>query len=144
YFSEDSENNVYAVVNGPESAAVQVSGEEMRTVRASLDKTELFTVKGDYLFATGVDANGKHVFLRKSLIGDGQETDILGDEDLLVQRFDVSANGDVYFAAANLADATRFLMKFDATTGEIQALQELPSGLKQIVYVGQDKWGFPK
>lgn len=99
----------------------------------TLTDTALSEVKGDYFYQTGTDTSGNYVFIRKHLLGEREEIDLLGGADLLVQKFDVTNEGDVYFGALDLNTTQVYLYKYNNSTGELETVESLSSDLSQII-----------
>lgn len=145
FFAQDSLGTVYAITGEDDDVTdaatpLDASG-TLSPITTSLATTELFRVKYDAIYATGIDEDGKHAFIRKSLI-DGVETDLLGDEDVLIQTFDVATNGDVSFAALDETSATRRFFLYDTASSSLRNISELPGEALQIVYIGDVDFGF--
>lgn len=126
-FFEDSVGNVYlgtTLINNGAFDEITISG---------IKNADLSQVSRDYLYETGTDASGNHVFIRKHLLGEREETDLLNGANLLVQQFDVAKNGDVYFGALDLSTTTVKLYLYNNTTNELQQFDNLSSDLSQII-----------
>lgn len=100
---------------------------------------EFFKTSGEFIYLTGTDpSSGKYVFIRKDLSVEGEETDLLGGRNLLVQQFDVAGSGDIYFGALDLDTTTVYLFKYNnekALLGEdpLEQLESLPGDLTDII-----------
>jgi hypothetical protein len=137
-FAEDSLGNVYAVTGADDDAldaATPVNSEPHNAVMTSLAETEIFEVRGDAIYAAGKDASGKASFVRKSLLT-GEETDLIGDADLVIQAFDVNAAGDVTFTALDTAQAARVFLRYHSSDASLEELTGFPEDVLKIVYVG--------
>lgn len=136
-FAEDSAGNVYAVTGDDDDvidAVTPVEAGAYEPVTTSLASTELFEMRGDAIYATGKNRDGKSSFIRKSLLS-GEETDLIGESDLVVQAFDVGAGGDVAFAALDAATARRVFYRFNEAESSLEELASFPGEVLRIVYV---------
>lgn len=130
---EDSLGNIYVLNEATGSVVFANPGAFEEISITSIATTELSKASGDYLYETGENSDGDRVFIRKHLLGEREEVDLLGDRNLLVQQFDVADNGDVYFGALDLDTTTIYLYKYNNSTGELEQLDSLPGDLMQIV-----------
>jgi hypothetical protein len=72
-------------------------------------------------------------------------TDLLGGQELVVQRFQVDQTGDVYFSAVDYASAGRELFRYVSENGSLESVAALPSDVKEIIFMGQvDHFGIEK
>lgn len=131
-FVTTSEGNIYVYGGSTTATLISSSPFEEITFSTVVDE-ELAEANGDYLFLTGTDSEGNRVFMRKSLLGDREEIDLLGGSNFLVQNFDVASNGDVYFGALDLDTLTVYLYKYNNTTGELEQMDSLSGDLEEIL-----------
>lgn len=138
-FTRDSHGDVYAVgdvrYDNNWNTITILSDPSYESIEMSLKQSDIFEVKGDYMFATGKDGAGKKVFLRKHILGDQDEVDLLNGRDMLVQSFDVKENGDVYFGALDYTTVKRGMFLYHNNTGVIDNVLEIPNDLKTILYL---------
>lgn len=131
-FYESSSGDIYTYNYDDTVTWLNVGAFEEISIEALTD-TALSEVKGDYFYQTGTDTSGNYVFIRKHLVGEREEIDLLGGADLLVQQFDITDEGDVYFGALDLNTTQVYLYKYNNSTGELETVESLSSDLSQII-----------
>lgn len=129
---KDSEGNIYVKNGDTKVTLISSSPFEEITFSTVVDEA-MSEISGDYMFLTGTDSNGNRVLMRKHLLGDREEIDLLGGSNLLVQRLVAVPNGDAYFGALDLDALDVYLYKYNNTTSQLEQLDSLPSEVEDII-----------
>lgn len=134
-FAEDSRGHVYAIGDSWDFSLNDLT--DLTTgevIGVGLKETELFQVRGDFIYTAGTDFLGDNMLMRRSLIS-GEEAVLYATPDGLVQEFAVSANGDVHFGVLSYTDLSRRLYRYVAGTGVTDDVVEMAGDLSNIVLV---------